>query len=169
MNTERVFSLIRPFLKKVKHFFTGLSEISVFAIWTAVIVLAAALMWGFSTGLRDELTIRTVNKFLDSIGENRNIEQVISPWHIPGSVTQLGTWYTMTSRETAVISPLIMEGIFSPYLAIIDDEGRLSTLVPLTVNGDRGLARINPGYLRIWIDRIEKNAVILKRIQDRRN
>jgi hypothetical protein len=146
-----------------------LSEISVFLIWTAVIVLTAAMMWGFSTGLRDELTIRTVNKFLDSIGESNRIEQVISPWYIPGSVTQLGTWYTMTSKENAVISPLIMNGIFSPCLAIIDGEGRLSTLVPLTVNGDRGLARINPGYLRIWMDRIEKNAVILKRIQGKRN
>jgi hypothetical protein len=37
------------------------------------------------------------------------------------------------------------------------------------VNGDRILSRINPGYLRIWMDRIEKNASILKRTQDKRS
>ncbi|MDR0409293.1 MAG: hypothetical protein LBH18_02720 [Spirochaetaceae bacterium] len=155
-------------LKSLKHFFSNMSEVSVFSIWAAVIMLAAVLVWGLSTGLRDEITVKTVNKFLSSIGESRSVARTISPWHIPGNITQLGKWYTMTSGESAVICPLITEGIFSPCLAIIDNEGRLSTLIPLTVHGDRILSRVNPGYLRIWIDKIEKNAAVLNIALDKR-
>ncbi|MDR2659133.1 MAG: hypothetical protein LBC27_03990 [Spirochaetaceae bacterium] len=168
INTGRIYAALMSVFKKIEHFFTHLSEISIFAIWTSLIIIIASLIWGLSANLRGEITIRTVNKFLAGIGETRNIEQAISTWDIPGRVTQIGTWYRMASEEDAVIFPLITGGIFSPCLAIINDEGRLSTLVPLTVNGDRIMSRMNPGYLRIWIERIEENAAILKQTRDRR-
>jgi hypothetical protein len=81
----------------------------------------------------------------------------------------MGTWYTMTSKENAVIFPLVTEGIFSPCLAIINRDGKLSTLIPLTINGDGTLPRINPGYLQIWTDRIERNAAILEQAMQVQN
>jgi hypothetical protein len=77
----------------------------------------------------------------------------------------------MTSQENAVLFSFIVDGIFSPCLAIISNDGKLASLVPLTVNADRAVSRMNPGYLRIWIDRIEKNAAILRQVlneKDRR-
>ncbi|MDR0383421.1 MAG: hypothetical protein LBH50_05485 [Spirochaetaceae bacterium] len=157
------------FFDRIKRFAGNLSETSVFAAWFIAITLTGALFWGCSAGLRDSITIRTVNRFLTGIGESRRIESAVSTWNVPGRVTQIGTWYTMTSAELAVIFPLVTDGIFSPYLAIIDSDGRLGTLVPLTANGDKILPRTNPGYLQIWIDRIEKNAAILEQSQDERD
>jgi hypothetical protein len=144
----------------------NLSETPVFTVWVAALALAGSLLWGLTVGARGDITIKTVNRYLGSIGENRRIESALSTWRIPGRVTQLGTWYTMTSAEKAVIFPLIMEGIFSPCLAIINSDGKLGTLIPLTANGDSILPRLNPGYLQIWTDRIERNAAVLEQIQN---
>jgi hypothetical protein len=144
----------------------NLSETSVFTAWVAALALAGSLLWALTAGARGDITIKTVNRYLDGIGENRRIESALSTWHIPGRVNQLGTWYTMTSSERAVIFPLIMEGIFSPCLAIINSDGKLGTLIPLTANGDSILPRLNPGYLQIWADRIEQNAAVLEQVQN---
>ncbi|MDR2795108.1 MAG: hypothetical protein LBB47_00175 [Spirochaetaceae bacterium] len=164
MKIDRIFAVVKNFIK-------NLSETSIFAIWVAMLMLAGVLVWGLTTGLRNDIMAKTVNKILDESGEERKVVAAISTWHIPGSVTQFGTWYTMTSRENAVLFSIIIEGIFSPYLAIINDDGGLSALIPLTVNADRAVSRMNPGYLNIWIDRIEKNAAILRQVlneKDRR-
>jgi hypothetical protein len=153
------------------NFIRNLSETSIFAIWMVMFVLTGVLLWGLTGNLRNDITARTINKILDEEGEERKIVAAISTWHIPGNVTQFGTWYTMTSQENAVLFSFIVDGIFSPCLAIIDNDGSLSALIPLTVNADRAVSRMNPGYLRIWIDRIEKNAGILRQVlneKDRR-
>jgi hypothetical protein len=169
INIEEINANAAAFLKRIKRFTTNLSETSVFIILISLIVFLGVLLWGPTTCLRNNLTIKIVNNFLADIGENRRIESAVSTWNIPGNVAQLGTWYTMTSMETAVVFPLITEGIFSPCLAIIDAEGRLSTFVPLTVNADKAMSRVNPGYLNIWMSRIEKNAAVLKNTQEERN
>jgi hypothetical protein len=163
---ERVNRISSVFLKRVSCFIKSLNENSVFAIWMAVIVLVCALLWGLTAGLRSNITINVVNKILSGEGEERQIEHAISMWHIPGNIAQLGMWFTMTSHENAVIFPFIIDGIFSPCLAIIDNDGKIGKLIPLTVNADRVISRTSPGYLRILVDRIEENAGILKRILD---
>jgi hypothetical protein len=163
---EKLNRLYADFLKSIKHFVKNLNKTSVFAIWMAVITLAGALIWGFTAGLRNNITANMVNKILADLGEKRRIEQAVSTWHIPGNIAQFGTWFTMTSNENAVIFPFIVEGIFSPCLAIIDNDGKLGKLLPLTVNADRVISRSNPGYLLILTERIEKNAGVLKLILD---
>jgi hypothetical protein len=169
MKIENVRLHIELYVKKIKKGVANLSETSIFSIWAAILLISAALIWGLTVNFRNDITIRVVNQYLAGIGESRRIESAVSAWHIPGNVSQLGTWYTMTNKENAIIFPLIMEGIFSPCLAIIDNEGRLGTLVPLTLNADRIMSRVNPGYLRIYMGRIEKNAAVLKQIQQERN
>ncbi|MDR2803209.1 MAG: hypothetical protein LBB22_02835 [Treponema sp.] len=169
MKIENARLYIALSVKKIKKFFINLSETSILSIWVAILLISAALIWGLTANLRSDITIKIVNQYLIGIGESRRIESAVSTWHIPGNISQLGMWYTMTSKENAIIFPLIMEGIFSPCLAIIDNDGRLSTLVPLTVNADRIMSRVNPGYLRICMDRIEKNAAVLRQIQQERN
>ncbi|MDR2342974.1 MAG: hypothetical protein LBD86_00400 [Spirochaetaceae bacterium] len=156
MKTDRIQAFVKNFIRR-------LNETSIFAIWMVMLMLTGILLWGFTIDLRNDIMVKTVNKILDDAGEKRKVVAAISTWHIPGSVTQFGTWYTMTGQENAVIFSIIAEGIFSPCLAIINGDGRLDSLIPLTVNADRLISRINPGYLRVWIDRIEKNAAILKR------
>jgi hypothetical protein len=163
---ERLNSLYADSFKNIKHFIKNLNKTSVFAIWMAVITLASAMIWGLTTGLRNSITANMANKILADSGEERRIEQSVSTWHIPGNIAQFGTWFTMTSHENAVIFPLIVEGIFSPCLAIIDKDGKLEKLLPLTVNADRAISRSNPGYLLILTERIEKNAEILKQVLD---
>ncbi|MDR0662721.1 MAG: hypothetical protein LBF80_01390 [Spirochaetaceae bacterium] len=164
---ERLSRLDSDFFKKIKHFIKNLNETSVFAIWLAVLTLVSALIWGFTAGLRNNITADMVNKILAESGEERRIAQSVSMWHVPGNIAQFGTWFTMTSQENAVIFPFIVEGIFSPCLAIIGNDGK-PKLIPLTVNAERVISRGNPGYLRVLTERIEKNAGILKRILDER-
>jgi hypothetical protein len=164
---ERLSRLYADFFKKTKFFIKNLSETSVFAIWMAVFTLASALLWGLTAGLRNDITANMANKILADSGEERRIAQAVPAWHIPGNITQFGIWFTMTSQENAVIFPYIAEGIFSPCLAIIGNDGKLK-LIPLTVNADRVISRGNPGHLRVLTERIEKNAGILKRILDER-
>jgi hypothetical protein len=153
----------------VANFFKRFNEPSIFAIWMAALVLAGALLWGLTGSLRNNIMANTINKVLDETGEERRVVAAISTWHIPGNVTQLGTWYTMTSQENAVLFSFIVDGIFSPCLAIISNDGKLASLIPLTLNADRAVLRMNPGYLRIWIDRIEKNAAILRQVLDEKD
>jgi hypothetical protein len=165
ISIDGTLSAAAVFCKRIKRSIKNLSETSVFAVWFAALALAGALVWGLTAGARGDATINTVNRYLDGIGESRKIASAVSTWHIPGRVTQLGTWYTMTSAENAVIFPLVMEGIFSPCLAIINSDGKLGTLIPLTANGDSILPRLNPGHLQIWTERIERNAEILEQAQ----
>lgn len=169
MDNNGALPATAAFFKRVKRFVQNLSETSVFTVWFTALALAGVLLWGLTAGARGGVTIKTVNRYLDGIGERRRIESAVPTWHIPGRVTQLGTWYTMTSAERAVIFPLVMEGIFSPCLAIINSDGKLGTLIPLTANGDSILPRVNPGYLQIWTDRIERNAAILEQVQQAQN
>jgi hypothetical protein len=164
---EQLSRLYAELLKNTERFIKNLNETSVFAIWMAVFTLASALLWGFTAGLRNDITANMVNKILADSGEERRIAQAVPAWHIPGNITQFGTWFTMTSQENAVIFSYIAEGIFSPCLAIIGKDGKLK-FIPLTVNADRVVSRGNPGYLRALTERIEKNAEILKRILDER-
>ena len=162
MKIEKIQAFVTNFIK-------SLSETSIFTIWMVMLMLTSVLLWGFTTGLRNDITAKTINKILDETGEKRMVLGAVSTWHIPGNVSQFGTWYTMTSNENAVLFSLIVDGIFSPCFAIINNDGKLGALIPLTVNADRVISRMNPGLLRVWVDRIEKNAAILKQVLDERD
>jgi hypothetical protein len=162
MKTEKIQAFITNFIK-------GLSETSIFTIWMVMLMLTSVLLWGLTTNLRNDIMAKTINKILNETGEKRMVLGAISTWHIPGNVTQFGTWYTMTSQEHAVLFSLIVEGIFSPCLAIINNDGNLGTLIPLTANANKVISGMNPGHLRIWVDRIEKNAAILKQVLNERD
>jgi hypothetical protein len=169
MNNKKARPTVAISFRKIKLFIKNLNEMSIFAIWFVVMVFAGVLTWGLTAGTRGNVTIETVNRYLDSIGESRQIASAVPTWHIPGRVTQIGTWYNMTSTEKAVIFPLIREGIFSPCLAVINSDGKIGTLIPLTANGDSVLPRLNPGYLQIFTDRIESSAAILEQVENERN
>ena len=162
MKTEKIQAFVTNFIK-------SLSETSIFAIWIVILMLTGALLWGFTTDMRNDIMAKTINKILDEAGEQRRLETAVSTWHIPGNLTQFGTWYMMTSHENAVLFSIITEGIFLPCLAIINNDGNLGALIPLTVNADRVISRMDPGHLRIWVDRIEKNAAILRQVLNERD
>ncbi|MDR3356104.1 MAG: hypothetical protein LBO04_02840 [Spirochaetaceae bacterium] len=169
MKTGRILAFGKTFFKRINIFIKSFNETSIFAIWMAGFMLAGAFLWGLTANLRNDITAKTINRILDETEEERRLVAAISTWHIPGNVTQFGTWYVMTSHENAVLFSFIMEGIFVPCLAIVGNGGDLSALIPLTVNADRAVSRMNPGYLRIWIDRIKRNAGILKQALDEKD
>ncbi|GHU39693.1 hypothetical protein FACS1894190_05420 [Spirochaetia bacterium] len=149
-------------IQKIKHFFSNLGDNGILTIWIAAILITGTLLWTLTAGSRANVMIKTVNKYLTIIGEERLIESPISNFAQSGWATQAGSWWWMTSREKAVIFPLIIDGAFAPCLGIINREGNLASITPLSKNAERGVDYMQTGYIQVWIDRIEKSAKFIQ-------
>jgi hypothetical protein len=150
------------FLKKIKNFFLNLDDKGIFIIWAVGISLAGALLWGLTGSLRETVTIDALNRRLEQMGEERRADSLISGFGNPGTAMQAGMWTTLTNKEKAVIFPLITDGVFSPCLGIVNNEGNLANIIPLSDNAQTILNRSSPGRLKIWVRRIEAAAGQLK-------
>jgi hypothetical protein len=150
------------FFQKIKNFFTNLGEKAIFSIWITGVILAGALIWGLTGNLRNSTTADMIDTFFVETGERRRIGEAISPWGLPGKVTQLGTWFTLSDKEIALYFPIYKDGIFSPFLAIINDEGQLGAFIPLSKNGEVMLDRLSADYLLLCVEKIKSGALVLK-------
>jgi hypothetical protein len=153
---------IKNILQKIRHFFAHMGEGGIFALWVVAIVLSGSLIWGLTNQVRANVTIQAVNRHLAEIGEERRVVSAIDSFALSGRATQAGMWCRLSSNEKAVIFPLITNGIFSPCLGIINSEGNLANIIPLSANAKTAVERINrSGILQSWIRRIETSSALL--------
>ncbi|GMO31770.1 MAG: hypothetical protein Ta2F_07440 [Termitinemataceae bacterium] len=149
------------FLEKIKNFFLTMGDGGILAMLCAGIILTGVLLWALTGQPRNNAVIDAVNKCLTERGEVRRVSSLVSTFGLSGKATQMGTWCTLSSGELSVIFPLISGGVFSPCMGIVNNDGTLANIIPLSRNAEIVIQRMQTDMLQIHIKRIEKSAVII--------
>jgi hypothetical protein len=127
-------------------------------LWCGVFSLIVLLLFLLSSGPRTRLMENEVNKALEQKGDSKRLEAPIMPWQMDGPAMQLGSWWTISGSESiAVVFPVIRDGIFTPFLAIIGTTGTIE-LIPLTKNAATLYGRLAPSIIGFYTGRLQRAA-----------
>jgi hypothetical protein len=132
-------------------------------IWCGILSLMVLLLFLLSANPRARLLENEVNKALLQKGDDRSLGDPITPWRMDGPAMQIGSWWTLNGSEhIAVVFPVIRDGIFAPFLAIIGTTGTRLTgtieLIPLTRNAAELHERLAPGIMDFYTNRLQRGA-----------
>jgi hypothetical protein len=156
VNKVKVF--LQNLLLKIEPFFVKAGDKGMTALWCGVFSLILFLLFILSAGPRTKLLEAEVNKALEQSGDGRSLSAPITPWRMDGIAMQIGPWWTMRGSENlAVVFPVIRDGIFAPFLAIISTNGTIE-FIPLTRNAAVLNDRLSPGIRDIYTRRLHKAA-----------
>ncbi|MDR0377317.1 MAG: hypothetical protein LBH70_05935 [Spirochaetaceae bacterium] len=142
-------------------------RIGIFAGWTVGLMVVSAVLWGFMQPVRNTMLLNSVNRVLAERGEEIRLETPLSSWGMPGRAVQSGTWFTTAdSPEWAVVFTVAFDGVFTPFLTVVSQDGKAGSLIPLSLHGEAVFQRIPQGQLRIYIRRIEASHAVLRRARE---
>jgi hypothetical protein len=149
--------------QKLKDIPPPVKHLGIFAGWTVGLMLICALAWGLTQQVRNMGLLNSVNKVLAQRGEVTRLEKPLSSWGMPGLAAQAGTWFTIAnSPERAVVFTVAFEGVFSPFLVLVSQDGKTGPLIPLSLHGEAMFQRFPPGKFRIYVRRIEASYAALR-------
>jgi len=125
--------------------------------WIAGLLLAASLAWSLSFPYRSAFLMRSVNKSLEAVGDERTVS---SPLPRGGARQALmGFWYRLNeSDSTFFVFAVMNEGILVPCGVEINGEGKAVGLVPLGGHARQIIGRIPQGVIQVYLRRIESAA-----------
>ncbi|MDR0377153.1 MAG: hypothetical protein LBH70_05100 [Spirochaetaceae bacterium] len=156
--------------QKWKNIPPPVKRMGVFAGWVAGLMLAGALLWGFTQPARNRALLNAVNRILYAMDEDIRLETPVSPWGMPGRAAQSGTWFTIAgSGEWGVVFTVVSGGVFTPFLARISQDGKAGPLIPLSVHAEAVFERIPPEQIRIYVRRIEASYALLRHVWEAKN
>lgn len=139
-----------------------LKDMAVFSGWVAGIILIAGLTWFLTQPIRSRNLMRAVNRVLEQSG---SFHRLTEPYYPGRSSPYLGSWYRIglapnTSSETfAYVFAFFGEGSFFPCVAIVNNYGEVTELIPLNRHGERILSQITPGLLQLFVSNIERTMI----------
>ncbi|MDR2071186.1 MAG: hypothetical protein LBP81_07220 [Treponema sp.] len=155
-------------LQKFKNIPPPVKRMGIFAGWTAGLMLVSALLWGFTQPVRNRALLNSVNRLLIEQGEEVLLEKPLSSWGMPGQAAQSGTWFTTAdSPEWAVVFTVVFDGVFSPFLAFISQNGKAGPLIPLSLHGEAMFQRLPQEQFYIYVRRIEASYALLRQARER--
>jgi hypothetical protein len=153
--------------QKLKNLPLPVRRMGILAGWLAGLTLVGVLLWAFTQPVRNRALLNSANRVLAAKGEKTRLETPLSSWGMPGRAAQSGTWFTtVNSEEWAVILTVVSDGVFSPFLALVSQDGKAGPLIPLSVHGEAVFQRIPWGQLRIYVRRIETSYTLLRRARE---
>jgi hypothetical protein len=135
-----------------------LKDLSIFIGWIGGLLLIGGLCWFLSAPLRAGRLLRSVNQVLIRSGDPRRLDEAIAPPELTPEALRIGTWYNMAfsgNGSRAVVFTLAAEGRFFPCMAVLNPEGGVEEIIPLSAGGEKSFGRLSPGSLQIYIRRIE--------------
>jgi hypothetical protein len=135
-----------------------LKDRAIFTGWIAGLVLVAALMWSFSFPLRSMSLLRSTNKVLISMGDNRRLAAPLL--HPVAGTVPLGCWYRLYESDSLFLVFLIMQGgILVPCGAEIGENGKVIEVIPLGSHARQVMDKIPRNLVQIYVHRIESAAL----------
>jgi len=142
----------------MKDLTSVLKDRAIFVGWIAGLVLVAALLWSFSFSLRSTSLLRSTNKILISMGDNRRLAApLLRP--VAGPVP-LGCWYRLYESDSLFLVFSIMQGgILVPCGAEIAENGEVVEVIPLGSHAQQVMDTIPGNLVQIYVHRIETAAV----------
>jgi hypothetical protein len=123
--------------------------------WIGALLLIGCLCWYFTKPLRIELLRNSVNRVLVRAGDTRRLDAPLAPAAIKPSQGRIGTWFATRDGYTVLVFSLIADGVFLPCAAVVDTQGKLEEIIPLSEGGAKLLDRISPGIMKLYTRRIE--------------
>jgi hypothetical protein len=160
---SKVNAFLQNMRLRIEAFLVNSDDKGLALAWCGIFSLILLLVFLLSADVRTRLMENEVNKALLQKGDNRSLDAPITPWLMDGTAMQLGSWWTLSGSETiAVVFPVIRDGIFAPFLAIIETTGVETTgaieLIPLTRNAAALHERLAPGVMDFYTNRLQKAA-----------
>jgi hypothetical protein len=120
------------------------------AAWIAGILLLGWLLFFFTTPLRNNALIQSVNRALSQTEETRRLERLL-----PKSASGLGNWYTVSGSENkAIVFSIMNDGMLIPCIAFVGSEK--VEIVPLDGHAQSVFKRLPEGTINLYKQRIEK-------------
>jgi hypothetical protein len=121
------------------------------ALWITLILALGGVLWFFTTGLRETVLLKTVNMVLENSGDQRQLEQIPTPF---SRRTSQGVWYYEAwSDNRALVSFIMVGGILQPCVVWVAPDGRVSEISPL--QDSNSLRSVSQGIINAYIRRIE--------------
>jgi hypothetical protein len=143
---------------RIESFLVNISDKGLALAWCGIFSLILLLLFLLSSESRSRFLENEVNKALLQEGDNRSLDAPITPWLMDGSAMQIGSWWTLSGSEhIAVVFPVIRDGVFAPFLAIIGTTGTFE-LIPLTKNAAALRERLAPGIMDFYTSRLQRAA-----------
>jgi hypothetical protein len=134
-----------------------LKDRGIFLGWIAGLTLAGALLWFCTQPPRTILLLRTINRTLIALGDNRRLAAPMS--RPPAKPASMGVWYSLAASESNMfVFTIIRDGILIPCGAVVSKAGQVEEIIPLGAHAGQVLDRIPQGVMRIYIRRIEAAA-----------
>ena len=135
-----------------------LKDRAIFAGWIAGLVLAAALLWSFSFPLRSMSLLRSTNRILISMGDDRRLAAPLP--RLSAGPGPLGCWYRLLESDSLFLVFSIMQGgILVPCGAEIADNGKVIEVIPLGSHARQVMDKIPRNLVQIYVRRIEAASI----------
>jgi hypothetical protein len=162
-----IFSVTMNFFlrafKRIKVFIVGLGDRGVLAGWIAGLLVLTIVPWALTENYRNQVLEKEINAVLSKNEKTLHLDRKITPWKMPGSAMQAGTWWTMHGSENfAVMFPVMEDGVFSPFIAIINEQNTVEMFLPMTLQGKSVLKKLKVNVKNIYTRRLETSAAILR-------
>jgi len=129
-------------------------DVMILSCWIAGLICIGGLCWGLTGPLRTSLLQQAINRAWTRTEAPRLLETSVS--NLNPRQSHIGTWYSCDDGTRACIFTIIADGIFLPAAAIVDSDGNVEDILPLTAGGQRLLNRVSPGIIQLHIRRIEE-------------
>lgn len=138
-----------------------LKDTAILVAWILGLLLIAGLSWGLTGSIRSVLLQDSINRSLVKTGDSRRLEAplaqgAVKPSRAFGPVSPLGAWYSLSgSANRAFFFTLMGDGTFLPCAAIVNPQGKVIDIIPLSSRGEKRLSQVSPGIIALYVRRIE--------------
>ena len=129
-------------------------------VWIGSALLIGFLLWFFTLSYRTRLLIETVNKTL-ALNGGGTIEMQDGFFTSAGSPASVmgGSWFALSgSSDSAFVFTMIQNGITAACVALVDNSGKVKTILPLSSNARQLIEGLAQPIFRFYTDRIEQDA-----------
>ena len=132
-----------------------IKDSSILIAWIGGLILIGGMSWFLSRHIRANFLMNSINQVLISMEDSRRLEAPINSGPRRSSGFK-GQWFSLFEEEDRLLFfTLISDRTFLPCAAILDPNGRVKELIPLSSRGERSPNFVSPGLIRLYIRRIE--------------
>jgi hypothetical protein len=136
----------------------------IFAAWIGGLLLTGILCWALTGPARSRALLRQANRSLARQERPLALETPLPTWGRPGRVTQAGSWFSLAGSEKYGVVFTLMSGSQNMVvLGVVDEEGAVEELIPLSANALSQFQIIPEGTRDIYIRRIKAGVPVPER------
>ena len=131
-------------------------KILLLSAWIGAVLIIGGSLWFFTNNYRTRLLMETINAILR---ENNGITVEALPglYNTPASVLG-GQWFKVSnSSDNIFVFTILRYGITASYAALIDLDGRVKNIIPLSANARQLNEGLPLPVYDFYVDRIEQS------------